>query len=321
MSTASTGASLELASSIALAMPPRGAPAAPVPSRASTITAARASERALAAQASSSSQQRSRRGTSGRRASAAAASPAYSERAAVQSTSTASPAAASRRAATKPSPALLPLPASTTTAPPCASSSATRATAVPALSISSVPGMPARSPQAPLPRALLDSDGLGEVAGLVDVVAAASGDLVGEQLQRHHREQRLQQRVDRRQGNQLVGVLAHALVALRADRDHARSARAHLLHVGDQLAKHRRVRRHADHRRRLVKQRNRAMLHLARGVCVGCDVGDLLELQRALQRDRQPDIAPDVEEELLLPVALGDRRHRAAQIAVASVIG
>ena len=38
---------------------------------------------------------------------------------------------------------------------------------------------------------------------------------------------------------------------------------------------------------RLVEQRDRAVLHLAGGVGVGRDVGDLLQLQRALEADRR----------------------------------
>ena len=53
---------------------------------------------------------------------------------------------------------------------------------------------------------LLDRDGLGEVARLVDVVAHRAGELAGEQLQRHDRDQRLEQDRHLRQPDQLVGV-------------------------------------------------------------------------------------------------------------------
>jgi hypothetical protein len=45
------------------------------------------------------------------------------------------------------------------------------------------------------------------------------------------------------------------------------------------------------------------VLHLAAGVGVGGDVGDLLELQRALERDRAADVAAEVEVELRARVA------------------
>jgi len=54
------------------------------------------------------------------------------------------------------------------------------------------------------------------------------------------------------------------------------------------------------------------VLHLSRGVCVGGDVGDLLQLQRALQRHWQADVAADVQEEHALPVGVGHTRDRLA---------
>ena len=41
-----------------------------------------------------------------------------------------------------------------------------------------------------------------------------------------------------------------------------------------------------DDRHRLVDQRDRPVLHLARGIAFGVDVADFLELQRAFQRQR-----------------------------------
>src|SRR5207248_10358160 len=45
-----------------------------------------------------------------------------------------------------------------------------------------------------VPANLLDRDGFGQIAGLVDVQAAQTGDPVGEQLQRDDREHRLEER-------------------------------------------------------------------------------------------------------------------------------
>jgi hypothetical protein len=47
------------------------------------------------------------------------------------------------------------------------------------------------------------------------------------------------------------------------------------------------VGRHHDHRHQLVDQRDRAVLHLPGGIALGVDVGDLLQLKRALERDRE----------------------------------
>ena len=60
----------------------------------------------------------------------------------------------------------------------------------------------------------------------------------------------------------------------------------------------------------LVEQRDRPVLHLPGGVGVGGDVGDLLELQRALQRHRQADVAAEVEEEVGARGRVGDRARR-----------
>ena len=48
-------------------------------------------------------------------------------------------------------------------------------------------------------------------------------------------------------------------------------------------------RRDGDDRHLLVDQRDRAVLHLASGIAFGVDVGDLLQLQRAFERDREVD--------------------------------
>ena len=54
-------------------------------------------------------------------------------------------------------------------------------------------------------RVLLDRDGLGQVARLVDVQPALARDVVGEQLQRDDREQRLQHPVRARDVDDLLG--------------------------------------------------------------------------------------------------------------------
>jgi hypothetical protein len=65
------------------------------------------------------------------------------------------------------------------------------------------------------------------------------------------------------------------------------------------------------HRQVLVDQRDRPVLHLAGRVALGVDVGDLLELERALERDREVDAAAEEEEVarvLELPRQLVDLR-------------
>ena len=56
------------------------------------------------------------------------------------------------------------------------------------------------------------------------------------------------------------------------------------------------VRRERDDRHPLVDERDRPVLHLAGGIALGVDVGDFLQLQRALERDRIVDAAAEIQE-------------------------
>src|ERR1700686_2995684 len=246
---------------MASATPPLGSPSKPVPSRASRITAASPSTPA--------SSVTNRGGSPGRRARFAWASPENSSSGAVHRTLPILPTSRSRRAATRPSPPLLPLPHTTTTEPSGATRSPARATPWPARSIRSSEGTPcssiaqrsiarisaasgsgvsqsgsdiasdARDPRSPPPcdrtnrsDGLLDGDRLGEVAGLVDVESAAARDLVSEQLQGNHGENRLQHPVHRGHGDGRGGVLDDLVVSGARQGDRVSPPRAYLLHVG-----------------------------------------------------------------------------------------
>ena len=105
------------------------------------------------------------------------------------------------------------------------------------------------------------------------------------------------------------------------------AARLHLFDVRHDLRVHRVPRGDEDHRHVLVDERDRPVLHLRRGIALGVDVGDLLELERALERHREVDAASQVErvggraEEPLgqrldlggAPEDLGDLLRQAAQ--------
>ena len=56
----------------------------------------------------------------------------------------------------------------------------------------------------------------------------------------------------------------------------------------------------------LADERDGAVLHLGGGVALGVDVGDLLELERALERDGEEREAAEEEEVLMARVAFGD---------------
>ena len=142
---------------------------------------------------------------------------------------------------------------------------------------------------------LLDRDGLGEVARLVDVVAHA--------------------RVASSQANSCSGTTATSgcssagtrgsgistsaygaigVVALLGQHDRAGAAGADLLDAADHLVVQLVAapgRHDAEHRQPVLDQRDRAVLELAGGEALGVDVGELLELQRALERHRVAGVA------------------------------
>ena len=72
-------------------------------------------------------------------------------------------------------------------------------------------------------------------------------------------------------------------VAACREGDDRSAARLGLLHVADHLLEHVIARRERDDGHLLVDERDRAVLHLAGGVAFGVDVGDFLQLQRALR--------------------------------------
>src|SRR5436190_5701904 len=295
-STLMTGVCAWLIASMAAATSPRGSPSKPVPSSASTTvlqlaSGGPASARCASCAASGAAPSRSQGAPSSLTGPApgsccrlVSASPDSSEGGATQSTLTRRPASRSRRAATNPSPPLLPLPHTIVTSPSGANRSTARATAAPARSIRSSPGTPCSSiAQRSIARiaaasgsgvshpgsdstawrapCLLDGDGLGEVARLVDVESPLARDGVGEQLQRDHGEDRLQHPVACGHRQHRVHVRLDDEIAGGGDRDHACAARACLLDVGDELVQHGRLRRHADDGSALVEQGDGAVLH------------------------------------------------------------
>ena len=141
---------------------------------------------------------------------------------------------------------------------------------------------------------------------------------VGQQLQRDDGEDRLQHPVGGRHARSPHRRAARDRpVALGGDRDHVRAAGAR-----PPACSRRPCRAPASRSRRtttgvrLVEQRDRPVLHLAGRVGVGGDVGDLLELERALERDREPDVAAEVEEEVAPPwcSAIGRPRPRRSRV-------
>ena len=88
--------------------------------------------------------------------------------------------------------------------------------------------------------------------------------------------------------------------------DDRAAARLRFLDVADHLLEHVIVRRDRDDRHLLVDERDRPVLHLAGRVALGVDVGDLLQLERALERDRVVDPAAEEQEVAALVEPLRD---------------
>ena len=130
---------------------------------------------------------------------------------------------------------------------------------------------------------------LREVARLVDVRALQHRGVVGEQLDRDRVEDRRDE-ADRPSGSSMTRARSARRAARSPPRRYSRitlpprATTSCMLRRGllEQLV----ARRDHDHRHVLVDQRDRPVLQLARGIALGVDVGDLLELQRAFEGDR-----------------------------------
>ena len=87
-----------------------------------------------------------------------------------------------------------------------------------------------------------------------------------------------------------------------AHQDQPPAAGSDLLHVRNRLVEHAVVRRDHDDRHGFVDECDWAVLEFARGIALGVDVGDFLELERAFERDRIAGAAAEIEH----VVALGE---------------
>ena len=78
---------------------------------------------------------------------------------------------------------------------------------------------------------LLDGYALGQISRLIDIAAAADGDVICEQLQRNHLEQRQQKFARDRDGDQIIGHLGDFFIAFAGNGDDDAAARLHFLDV------------------------------------------------------------------------------------------
>src|ERR1700726_3042714 len=83
--------------------------------------------------------------------------------------------------------------------------------------------------------ALFDGYGLSEVARLIDVAAAAYGDVISEQLQRQDLQNRSHELGSGRNFDHVIGSLASEVVAVGDDGNDDAVTRLHFLDVGHAL--------------------------------------------------------------------------------------
>src|SRR5207247_7397275 len=143
--------------------------------------------------------------------------------------------------------------------------------------------------------------------GLVQLEAAKAGEVIREKLQRYQGEERVEEIGRRWYRQHVFDTLRHPRVSGVAHRDHAAVTGPHLLYVGDHAVVGGISRRQHYHGHPLVDQRDGTVLHLTGGVPLGVDVGDLLELERTLERTRVLDPAAEEEKPLTRRQLAGER--------------
>ena len=149
----------------------------------------------------------------------------------------------------------------------------------------------------------LHSHTLRKISGLVDVAAAFDGDVVGEELEGDDFEDGEEELGSGGDFQHMLDELMDVLVAFGGDGDDAAAAGGDLLDVGEGLFVLEDgggiggvLRGDDDDGEGLVDEGVGAVLHLAGGVALGVDVGDLFELEGALERDGVVDAAAEEEE-------------------------
>ena len=138
--------------------------------------------------------------------------------------------------------------------------------------------------------------------------------MVGEELERDDGDERRQELGARRHLDHVLGLGRDVPIARVGDGDHETVARPHLLEVAEHALVGTVAHDQRHHRKRVGDERDRAVLHLAAGVALGVDVGDLLELERALEGDRVLDAATQVEEVARVRELAGERLVRAQNV-------
>ena len=107
----------------------------------------------------------------------------------------------------------------------------------------------------------------------------------------------------------ISGALHFLTERLRGQRQHLGPPGLDLHHVAHGLIEKRRVGPQRDDQRSRLNEGNGAVLQLTGGVCLGVDIADLLELQRALQAHGVIQIPADEENGIMIKVPGGEILH------------
>ena len=109
-----------------------------------------------------------------------------------------------------------------------------------------------------------------------------------------------------RNGHDRAGGLRHLLpAALRGQGQHVGPPGFHLHHIAHSLFKQPAIGAQRHHQGAVLNQADGAVLQLAGGIGLGVDIGDLLQLQGALQPHGVVDVPADEENGLVVEVLGG----------------
>ena len=134
--------------------------------------------------------------------------------------------------------------------------------------------------------------------------------VIGQQLKRNGQKDGHQQRVGRRNAHDVASQVGQRGRRGVGQCDDPAAARFHLFQIAQRLVVHGVLGDQDDDRQVFVDQGDRPVFHLARGIAFGVYVGNLLELERALQRDRIVDPAAEVQKVRGVAVLAGEAGNR-----------
>ena len=132
---------------------------------------------------------------------------------------------------------------------------------------------------------LLNRDALRQITWLVDVGPLHVSDVVGEQLQRHRRNERLQELLNVGNIQNVFRDAGQLFVSFGCDPDDQTLTGHHFLEIAAGLVVMSPFRTDHNDGHILIDKRDGPMLHLTSRIALGVDVADLLQFESALKGD------------------------------------